>query len=296
MKIPSFIVLLRIPFSFYLLPVFLFGISYSESIDYIKTLHVFILLHLLIYPASNGFNSYSDKDKTSIGGLKNPPPPDVWLLIASLVMNIGAIAYSYWIHPILCILASTYILASILYSWKWVRLKKYPIISFLVVVFFQGFVTYAMAFLFCQQQGYLAAMEQDNFLYPGIISSLMVAGAYPMTQIYQHQADAKSGDLTLSRMLGIKGTFEFSGIMNAIAFICFGYFLTETQQSHLFYLFIIFIFPPISFFTWWFYKVKNNPQDANFRYTMLLNKISSVSLVLYYITVYILKNLSELPA
>ncbi|MCG9881721.1 MAG: UbiA family prenyltransferase [Bacteroidia bacterium] len=295
MKIPSFLILLRIPFSFYLLPVFLFGISFADSIDYEKTLHVFIILHLLVYPASNGFNSYNDKDTSSIGGLKSPPPPDIWLLITSLLLNIGAIIYSYWVQPELSIIVTAYILASIAYSWKWIRLKKYPIISFLVVAIFQGFVTYVMAFLFCQKQDYLHAIDQVNFLWPAIISSLMVAGAYPMTQIYQHQADAKSGDMTLSRLLGINGTFEFSGFMNALVFLSMAYFLTETQQSHLFYLFIIFIFPPISFFVWWFYKVKNNPKDANFRYTMMLNKTSSISLVLYYLMVYFLKNLSELP-
>jgi hypothetical protein len=33
---------------------------------------IFIILHLLVYPASNGYNSYMDRDETPIGGLKNP--------------------------------------------------------------------------------------------------------------------------------------------------------------------------------------------------------------------------------
>jgi len=295
MKIPSFLILLRIPFSFYLLPVFMFAVSFAPSFHIENTLHLFIILHILVYPASNGFNSYNDKDTSSIGGLKNPPPPDIWLLVVSMLFNLGAIAYSYWLHPMLCIMITLYILASIAYSWKPIRLKKYPVLSFITVVFFQGFATYAITYLFCQNTSFINALDQPNFLMPAIISSLMVAGAYPMTQIYQHQADAKSGDLTLSRLLGIEGTFEFSGAMNLLVFLIMGYFLTNSNQSHLFYLFIIFIFPPISFFTWWYYKVKQNEKEANFRYTMILNKISSISLILYYLVIMLVKNTSELP-
>jgi 1,4-dihydroxy-2-naphthoate octaprenyltransferase len=149
--------------------------------------------------------------------------------------------------------------------------------------------------LFCQKAGYLETLTQPNFLVPAIVSSLMVAGAYPMTQIYQHKADANSGDLTLSRLLGIKGTFAFSGVMNLLVFLLMAYFLTTHNQSHLFYLFIIFISPPISFFLWWFLKVKQNTKEANFRYTMMLNKISSISLICYYLLVILLKYNSELP-
>ena len=63
---------LRIPFSFFLLPVFCFGISQAASIHVTDTVIVFIALHLLIYPGSNVYNSYMDKDTGSIGGLEKP--------------------------------------------------------------------------------------------------------------------------------------------------------------------------------------------------------------------------------
>lgn len=295
MKIPSFLILLRIPFSFFLLPVFLFALSYAETIDIEKAIHIFIILHLFIYPASNGFNSFQDQDTSSIGGLQNPPQADHWLLKISMALNIIAIAYSYCIHPILSLLVSAYIIVSIAYSWKAIRLKKFPVLSFLSVIIFQGFVTYAITYLFCQETSYQENLAQTNFLLPAFISSLMIAGAYPMTQIYQHEADKTSGDLTLSRVLGVKGTFGFSALMNLLVIIIMAYFLINTKQSHLFYLFLVFIFPPFSFFTWWFNKVRRSDASANFRYTMILNKISSISLVLYYLTIIYLKNLSEFP-
>jgi 4-hydroxybenzoate polyprenyltransferase len=295
MKLPSFIVLLRIPFSYYLLPVFLFAMAFSEHLNLEMATNLGIILHLLVYPASNGFNSYMDKDTTSIGGLKNPPKPDIWLLVASLILNIAAIALSYYFNPNLSYLVSAYILVSILYSWHPIRLKKFPIISFLSVSIFQGFVVYSMVYLFCQNVDYLTAMDQLNFWVPALISSLMVAGAYPMTQIYQHKADAKSGDKTLSLWLGIKGTFYFSASIYALIGIWLGLFLTETNRSHFFYLYLIFVFPIIAFFIWWAAKVWADPKQANFRYTMILNKVSSTCMILYFLFIYYLQANNGLP-
>src|SRR5690348_14392780 len=71
----STVKLMRIPFSYFLMPVFLFALSQVQHIDIKNAVLSFIAMHLFIYPASNGYNSYMDKDETSIGGLKNPPRP-----------------------------------------------------------------------------------------------------------------------------------------------------------------------------------------------------------------------------
>ncbi|WP_223285001.1 hypothetical protein [Hymenobacter qilianensis] len=66
--------LLRIPFSVYLMPVFWFGLSaLREPFSLWRAAGVFVVLHVLAYPASNGYNSYYDRDEGSIGGLKKPP-------------------------------------------------------------------------------------------------------------------------------------------------------------------------------------------------------------------------------
>ena len=64
---------LRIPFSLFLLPIFLFALSISNNLFFENVLLIFFIIHFLIYPASNGYNSYFDKDEGSIGALKNPP-------------------------------------------------------------------------------------------------------------------------------------------------------------------------------------------------------------------------------
>ncbi|MDX5481218.1 MAG: prenyltransferase, partial [Hymenobacteraceae bacterium] len=65
--------LMRIPFSLYLMPVYWFALSTVSGFALWRAVAVFLVLHLLVYPASNGYNSYHDRDEGSIGGLKQPP-------------------------------------------------------------------------------------------------------------------------------------------------------------------------------------------------------------------------------
>src|SRR5688572_33056168 len=86
---------LRIPFSYFLLPVYLFSLSISPNLNESRLLWVFVILHFFLYPASNGFNSYFDKDEGSIGGLKYPPPVTKGLYFLSLIFDGGAIVLAY---------------------------------------------------------------------------------------------------------------------------------------------------------------------------------------------------------
>lgn len=54
---------LRIPFSLFLMPVFLFATSQAESINFREWFLAFVAIHLFLYPASNAYNSYFDRDE-----------------------------------------------------------------------------------------------------------------------------------------------------------------------------------------------------------------------------------------
>src|ERR1043165_7009249 len=108
---------LRIPFSYFLMPVFLFALAISPNPTNHSVLWSFILIHLLLYPASNGYNSYFDKDEKSIGGLKNPPPVNISLYYTSLLMDLVAIIIAYWkINFLFSMMLLTYGLISKAYS------------------------------------------------------------------------------------------------------------------------------------------------------------------------------------
>ena len=103
----STITLLRIPFSFFLMPVFFFALSQVHDVNYTKALLIFLILHFIMYPASNGYNSYMDNDEESIGMLEKPPRPTMQLFYLTAVLDIMAVMLSFFVNPVFafCIIA-----------------------------------------------------------------------------------------------------------------------------------------------------------------------------------------------
>jgi 4-hydroxybenzoate polyprenyltransferase len=226
-------------------------------------------MHLFVYPSSNAYNSYIDQDDGSIGGLKNPPKATRQLYYLSLVMDAIAILAVLIINLYVALMIAGYILASRAYSSKQIRLKKYAIISYLVVVVFQGAYIYILA----QLAAGCFNMAANN--YGMYASSFLIGGIYPLTQIYQHKEDAANGDQTISLKLGIKGTFTLSTAMFGIAaLLMFMHFFTSGKLVH-FYLYLLFQAPPTAFFMWWRKHAIQYPELANFKNTMLMNILAA---------------------
>ena len=125
---------LRIPFSLFLFPIFCFALSQAIVVHWTNTIIIFISLHFFIYPGSNAYNSYMDKDEGSIGGLKTPPPVTVKLFYASIIMDILGLVLCLLVGAWLLLFMLMYVAISRAYSWRGIRLKKYPILGWLVVV------------------------------------------------------------------------------------------------------------------------------------------------------------------
>lgn len=274
---------LRIPFSFFLMPVFLFALSISASLNSINALLAFLILHLLLYPASNGYNSYFDKDEGSIGGLKTPPKVTKELYRTSLALDALAILIgAYFINQTFAIMLLIYGLASKAYSHPLIRLKKYAILGWFTIFFFQGYFTFLMSYV-----GIMDSTINDAFRlevqFPAILSSILLGGSYPMTQIYQHEEDDRRGDMTISRLLGILGTFHFTALMFAIATGGFYYYFLIFYELKQFLFFQAMLLPALLFFAWWYLRVRNDQSKADYGSTMKLNFISSVMLNLYFL-------------
>jgi len=143
-----------------------------------------------------------DRDETSIGGIKNPLQPTLELYIVTMVMDVVAVILSFFISIYFGLGIIFYILASRAYSYRGIRLKKYPFAGYLTVVIFQGAVTFWLV--------YHGSHEPQTLNVPitGMLaSSLLIGGFYPLTQVYQHEADAKDGVKSISSWLGYRGTF-----------------------------------------------------------------------------------------
>lgn len=276
---------LRIPFSYYLMPVYLFSLAVSDNVNTSNAIIVFIALHIFLYPASNGFNSYFDKDEDSIGGLKNPPKVNKGLYYLALVFDVIAlllVSFDFWVLLMFLI----YGLVSKAYSHPVIRIKKYPFGSWFIAGLFQGFFTFLMVYLGLNGIRPEELLKQ-NILIPALLTSLMLWGSYPMTQIYQHDEDSRRGDNTLSLKLGILGTFHFTMILFSLTTVLFGLYFIEHYNLNIASLYVLAMSPVVGFFFYWFIKARKNKDVVNFEYTMRLNAISATCLNLFFIILYL---------
>ena len=285
--IKSLILHLRLPFSWFLLPIFLAALCISPNFDGKRLGLVFLILHFLVYPASNAFNSYFDKDEKSIGGLKNPPPVNKGLYYASLLLDLLAIWLAFKISIWFAGCIVIYSIASRLYSHPSVRIKKYPVTGLLFTSFFQGYFTVCAAYL--GLNGY----EPWNLMNPkvqlmGLLSSLLLMAIYPLTQVYQHEEDARRGDLTISRVLGIRKTFIFSisvFIISAAGFLLYlENFLFVPQPG----LFLFSIAPAAVFLVYWFRKTFIDSTAADYSKTMWFNFFAATGMNFYFFKAFLI--------
>jgi 1,4-dihydroxy-2-naphthoate polyprenyltransferase len=262
--------LLRFPFSFFLMPVYWFALSQVVFLSWPRAVLVFIILHGLVYPSSNGYNSYMDRDQTSIGGLKNPPQPTPQLFTTTVVMDLAAVILSALVSWYFLAGVIVYILASRAYSYRGIRVKKYPIASYLLVVCSQG----ALTFFLVYNGSHIGNTSQVPV--PAMIaSSLLVGGFYPLTQLYQHEADLKDGVKTISWLLGYKGTFIFSIILYCLAFVFLAYDFFSSLEIKQFYILATCLLPILVYFLVWAAKVWKDTSAANFENTMRMNILAS---------------------
>jgi 1,4-dihydroxy-2-naphthoate octaprenyltransferase len=279
----STIQLLRFHFSFFLMPVYWFALSQVPAISWPRALLVFLILHLLVYPASNGYNSYMDRDETAIGGLEKPMQPTRQLFYTTVFMDIIAVTLSLVVSIYFSAGILLYILASRAYSYRGIRLKKYPVIGYLTVVIFQGAATFWLVYHGSNVDFILNVPWQTM-----LAASLLIGGFYPLTQIYQHKADKQDGVTTISYLLGYKGTFIFTAIVYSIAFGMLAYWFIATLQQTSFVLLQLFFIPVLVYFFIWAKKVWNDDAAANFKNTMQMNLLASVCTNLAFITILIL--------
>ncbi|HLT72079.1 MAG TPA: UbiA family prenyltransferase [Cyclobacteriaceae bacterium] len=274
---------LRIPFSYFLLPVFLFSLALSPNLDPARIFWVFFIVHFLLYPASNGYNSYFDKDEESIGGLRNPPKVDHGLYVLSLLLDALAIVLGYMlVNKLFALMLFVYGLVSKAYSHPRVRLKRYPVTGWLVAGFFQGIFTFLMCYIGTNDFP-LSAAFNARVIFAGLLTSLMLLGNYPMTQVYQHREDARRGDLTISRMLGIHGTFKLTGIVFLLVFICFAWYFIFFFELLYSALFVIAILPVAIYFIHWVFQVRRDARAADYDHTMRLNLVSATCLNVFFL-------------
>lgn len=272
---------LRFPFSFFLMPFYLFGISQSGNLHILGLVLSFVLMHLLFNPASNGYNSWFDKDEGPIGGLASPPKVHRALYTTSLLLHFSALLLTayFGLDSFLFLLVLTG--ASMAYSHPSIRIKAKPILGLIWVSFFQGFWTYYLSLSFFEEINLAHLLSAWHFV-PATLCSIMLLGSYPMTQIYQHEEDRKRGDITISLRLGIKGTFLWTATWFGLAIsglLCFFY---QQNGFTVPLLLMLLTAPTLMFFFWWWIKSNQDAGIVNHQNTMRLNWLSAIGFNLFF--------------
>jgi 1,4-dihydroxy-2-naphthoate octaprenyltransferase len=274
---------LRIPFSYFLLPIFLFSLSLSPNVTGDALLWTFVVVHFFLYPASNAFNSYFDKDEKSIGILKNPPKVKGGLYYLALLFDLIALILGLWkINVTFTFMLLIYGLVSKAYSHPSTRLKKYAITSWVITGLFQGLFTFVMCYVGINKFGIIQALKPE-VIYGGILTSIMLWANYPLTQVYQHEEDSKRGDHTLSIRLGIRGTFYFVALTFGIAMAGFITYFIAYAESSFTWKFLLSLAPVIIFFLIWMIRVIRDESVADYKNTMWLNFISATCLNVFFV-------------
>lgn len=270
--------LMRIPFSFFLMPVFWLSLVVlpAEAWEAGRAVLVFLILHLFLFPASNGYNSLADADTGPVGGLEKPPPVSAELGWLVLMFDLLALLSGFLLNLSFGFCVAVYWLASRAYSSPRIRLKRYPWISWCVVWFFQGAWTVLM--IWTGVTGSDSVLDGPGMLLWPLLASVFMAGSYPLTQIYQHGSDRLRGDLTLSRVLGIRGTFWFAIVFSQSGAALLAIILLLSGGWAVLLLLLVCSLPGFIFLGWWMKKSFRDPAQASFRHAMRYNLLSAAGL------------------
>ena len=274
---------LRITFSFNLLPIFLFAVAITpQSINWIETLVLFVCWHLLIYPASNGFNSYFDKDTESIAGIKYPPKVTKELYYFSIALDGIGVLLALCIDLPTAISMLIYGLISKSYSHPSIRLKKRPMVSWIVVSVFQGYFVFLVTYWAIHDIS-IWRLTTSMIQIPALLTTMMLMSAYPITQVYQHNEDRERGDFTLSLRLGILGTFHFTALGFIITALGYASYFFYYQDSQTMLLYLILMIPLFIYYILWYQKVRKRIDTADYEHTMKLNRLSALCLNAFFL-------------
>lgn len=265
------------------MPVYWFALFMTPAVNIAHAVLIFVVLHVLVYPASNGYNSYMDRDEGPVGGIERPLLPTRQLYHVTVAMNVVAVLLSLIISLSFAIGILVYILASQAYSYRGIRLKKYPLTGYLTVIIFQGAWVFYLVYSGSDATG--TAVPWEGM----VAAALLIGGFYPLTQVYQHEADRADGVRTISILLGYRGTFLFAGTIYAFAFAVLAHVIFQNFRGIYFLLLLLLMAPVMIAFTSWFMRVLKNEKEANFRNTMRMNVLASVCANLAFITLLIVK-------
>jgi 1,4-dihydroxy-2-naphthoate octaprenyltransferase len=124
-----------------------------------------------------------------------------------------------------------------------------------------------------------------------LVSSLLIGGFYPLTQIYQHEQDRRDGVVSISALLGYKGTFVFTGCIYVLALAVMAKHYQLKMEFKQFLVVAILMTPIVVYYFIWANKVFRDLSAADYKHTMRMNLIACLCTNLAFLMLLILKTL-----
>ncbi len=204
-EIKSFVIHLRWHYQLFILPAgFLMGGLYAAHLDVRTFVLQFLNVHLLLNGGVTAYNSFYDEDEGPIGGLEHPPKLAPWTLWASLAVQIAGLAIALPMGAAFVAIWAATMIFSVLYSANRFRWKGHPVKSLAAVGIGTGTNTFLLGYLATGSAG----LDPQIVLAAIGVASILLS-MYPVSQIFQREADQKRGDRTFAIAFGLVGIRRF---------------------------------------------------------------------------------------
>lgn len=199
---------LRLPFQLVLAPVFLVGWALSGAAPGLGLLFAFVCLHVGVYGGATAYNTFYDRDIGPISGMRSPPPPGGWERLGGLWFQIAGATGLASMDAVAGLVGYGLVAAGIAYSHPSIRWKARPWLSLGVVALGQGVAPLWLGLRLGQTAG--GDPVPSTAWLAALASGLVLAGVYPLTQVFQIAEDAGRGDRTFAVHCGARASFSWA--------------------------------------------------------------------------------------
>jgi 4-hydroxybenzoate polyprenyltransferase len=161
-------------------------------------------------------NSAYDRDEGDVAYLRRPPPAPAHLAGFGIGLMLVGLVLAFFLPVLYRASYAVCLIMSVLYSTPPIRLKAVAGADWVINMVGFGTLTPLAGWAATG----LGLTRSGGLVLAGFCP--LFAALYPLTQIYQFPEDARRGDRTLARALGVRGSLSISLAAAAIAFGCFG--------------------------------------------------------------------------
>jgi 4-hydroxybenzoate polyprenyltransferase len=214
---------LRLPFQLVLAPIFLVGALSAGHRPAFFWIVPFLAVHAGLYGGATVFNSYYDRDRGPIAFMKRPVPVSRTLRDLALTLEVLAVLVLLVIDVGAGILGAALLAMGCAYSHPRPRWKASAVGGLAAVALGQGAGAVYLGYL--ATGGALLPPASTHLCAAG--AALVVAGLFPLTQVYQIEEDRRRGDRTLPVRAGWRRTFAI-----ALASVAAGLWVLSAGLAH----------------------------------------------------------------